>query len=164
MLVKQDGTPETEADFRAAHPNTSFPRNLTDEVLASYGRARVVEEEMPAIGPFDVAEQNDRPSLVDGVWRRGWTVTRKPVPTSAVKAEAERRILAIVPEWKQRNLIAQATQLLHKGRATWTPQEQAAWEAGDAIWRQVAVIRAASDRIEAMDPIPRDFHEDKHWP
>lgn len=81
----------------------------------------------------------------------------EPLPGPSVgdvKREAERRILAIVPEWKQRNLTAQAAILAKKGEANWTTEEQAAWDAGEAIWTQIAAIRAASDAIEAMDPIP----------
>lgn len=88
-------------------------------------------------------------------------------PTAAdVKAEAYRRIVAIVPEWKQRNLLAQAT-LLDKQIADGTPlttPQQAEWDAGEAIWDQIAAIRAASDVIEAMDPIPPDFQDDSYWP
>lgn len=86
-----------------------------------------------------------------------------PVPPENVKAEAYRRIVAICPEWKQRNLTAQATILAEKGRANWTAEELAAWDAGEAIWQSIAAIRAASDVIEAMDPIPQDYMDDKHW-
>lgn len=65
-----------------------------------------------------------------------------------VKADAGARIVAIAPEWKQRNLTAQAVILAEKGRANWTPGELAAWEAGEALWTRIAAIRAASDRIE----------------
>ena len=81
----------------------------------------------------------------------------------AVKAEAMRRILAICPEWKQRNLTAQAAILAEKGRASWTADEFAAWNAGKAIWDQIAAIRSRSDAIEALDPIPADFTDDQHW-
>ena len=81
----------------------------------------------------------------------------------AVKAEAMRRILVICPEWKQRNLTAQAAILAEKGRASWTADELAAWNAGRAIWDQIAAIRSRSDVIEAMDPIPADFADDQHW-
>ena len=95
-----------------------------------------------------------------------------PVPTAAevrarmilwVKAEAERRILAIVPAWKQRNLLARAALLAEKGRDAWSDAELAEWNAGEAIWAQVVAIRTASDRIEAMTPIPDDFTADSHW-
>lgn len=81
----------------------------------------------------------------------------------AIKAEAERRILAILPEWKQRNLTAQAAILAEKGRDNWTDAELIAWTAGEALWAQVAAIRAASDALEAMDPIPDDVTDDAHW-
>lgn len=86
-----------------------------------------------------------------------------PATPEEVKAEANRRILAIVPEWKQRNLIAQATRLNRKPMADWTPEEVAQVEAGDAIWAQVEAIRARSNEIEAMDLIPSDITDDALW-
>lgn len=88
-----------------------------------------------------------------------------PAPTAAdVKAEAARRILAIIPEWKQRNLTARAAELAKKGEADWTQAEADEWAAGQALWDQVKAIRAKSDAIEALDPIPADFADDSHWP
>ena len=86
-----------------------------------------------------------------------------PITAQNVKAEAYRRIIAICPEWKQRNLTAQASILAEKGRDNWTTEELAAWEAGEAIWSEIATIRAKSDEIELMDPIPQDYTEDKWW-
>lgn len=80
-----------------------------------------------------------------------------------IKAEAHRRIVAICPEWKQRNLTAQAAQLAEKGRDNWTAEEVAAWNAGKALWEQIVALRAASDALEAMDPIPTDYTDDKYW-
>lgn len=86
-----------------------------------------------------------------------------PIMAQNVKAEAYRRIIAICPEWKQRNLTAQAVLLAEKGRSNWTDEEQAAWDAGEVIWSQISAIRAASDVLEALDPIPTDYMDDKHW-
>jgi hypothetical protein len=80
-----------------------------------------------------------------------------------VKAEAARRILEICPEWKQRNLTAQAAILAKKGEANWTPEEQAAWEAGEQIWAAIAIIRSKSDELENTGDIPSDFKDDKYW-
>lgn len=82
---------------------------------------------------------------------------------TGVKAEAYRRIVAICPEWLQRNLLAQATILAEKGRPNWTSEEVAAWNAGEAIWTSIAAIRAKSGVIEAMDPIPSDYTADSYW-
>ena len=87
----------------------------------------------------------------------------EPITEQQVKDEAYRRIIAICPEWKQRNLTAQAAQLAKKGEANWTPEEAAAWAAGEAIWNQIAAIRVKSDLLEAMDPIPVDYTLDTYW-
>jgi hypothetical protein len=85
-------------------------------------------------------------------------------PTAAeVKGEAARRILAILPEWKQRNLTARAAELAKIGQANWTQAEADEWAAGQALWDQIKAIRAKSDQIEAMDPIPADFADDTYW-
>ena len=123
------------------------------------------------VNPLNIPpEYADAPEAPDGVGP-GWTwdgaayVPPVPAPVTAenVKAEAMRRILAIAPEWKQRNLTAQAVVLAKKGEANWTADEQAAWDAGEAIWTQIAAIRVASDAIEAMDPIPQNYADDTHW-
>ncbi|MCI5078691.1 hypothetical protein [Oricola sp.] len=87
----------------------------------------------------------------------------RPTPEK-VKAEAMRRILAICPEWKQRNLTAQAVILADKGRANWTAQDLAAWDAGKTIWDRIDAMRTASNALEAMDPIPTDYRDDRYWP
>lgn len=89
--------------------------------------------------------------------------SQTPGTPERVKREANRRIIAIAPEWKQRNLLAQAAILAAKGRSSWTAEEQAAWDAGEAIWVRISAIRAASDALEEMDPIPSDYRDDKYW-
>lgn len=81
-----------------------------------------------------------------------------------VKAEARRRILARLPDWKQANMTARGVELLRKGEVNWTPQEQAEADAITAAWDWVKAVRLASDDIEAMTPIPDDYRDDGHWP
>ena len=94
----------------------------------------------------------------------GQTGTPEAPTSQSVQGEAHSRIVTICPEWKQRNLTAQAAILAEKGRSNWSAEELAAWIAGEAIWAQIAAIRAASDTIEALDPIPADFNDDSRWP
>ena len=107
---------------------------------------------------------NPASETVDANWTPP-TFTLAAITSDDVKAEAEARILAIVPEWRQRNLLAQATILAEKGRSNWTAQELAAWTAGEAIWGQVAAIRTASDLIEAAPPASAQaLKTDNRWP
>lgn len=93
-----------------------------------------------------------------------WVYEAPTIAPELVKAEAARRILEVAPEWKQRNLTAQAAQLAAKGRENWAPEEQAAWDAGMELWQRIAAIRAASDLIEADKPINTNFETDERWP
>ncbi len=85
-----------------------------------------------------------------------------------IKAEANARIISLVPEWKQRNLIAQASQLSMKKASggELTVFENEAWAAGEIIWGQVNSIRAASDELELLleaGNIPENWRDDIHW-
>jgi hypothetical protein len=90
--------------------------------------------------------------------------TSPPVSIFEVKAEAQHRIYNILPEWKQRNLTARAAELAIKGQANWTPEEQAEYDAGQLLWDQIKAIRAASDALELMNPIPDNYTDDSYWP
>lgn len=82
----------------------------------------------------------------------GWTADASIIAArilNDVKARTMSQILALCPEWKQRNLTAQAAVLVKKGVQNWTADDQAAWDAGEAIWSQIAALRAASDILEA---------------
>lgn len=84
-------------------------------------------------------------------------------PVSWIKAEAGRRIIQVAAEWKQRNLIAQATLLLAKGTANWNEDDQAAWAAGEVIWLQIAKIRQRSDQLEASGCTVAQLDDDATW-
>ena len=82
-----------------------------------------------------------------------------------VKTEAARRILEVAPEWKQRNLTARAAEfalIIGDGGAL-TAEQEAERAAGQAIWDAIKIVRAKSDEIEALDPIPADFKNDSYW-
>ena len=80
MYVKvTNGTPTktTIGQLRKDNPNTSFPRKVPDEILATYD-----------VYPYTVAEQPDfnqrtqkldvgSITQVDGAWVEGWSVTDK---------------------------------------------------------------------------------------
>ena len=88
-----------------------------------------------------------------------------PIDPSAVKSEAGRRIVAICPEWKQRNHIATDltyTKIIQSGGTLTTEQESDRAEM-EAVWESIQSIRTKSDEIEAMSPIPADFKDDSYW-
>lgn len=167
MYVKLiDGHPEryTIQQLRKDNPNTSFPETVPDNILADYGVYPVIVDERPATETWQRAVRDDLPVQdANGNWTLGWTVEDISATAEMVKAEAQRRILHILPEWKQRNLTARAAELAIKGQSNWTTEETAEHTAGQAVWDQIKAIRTKSDEIEAMTPIPSDFKLDSYW-
>lgn len=84
----------------------------------------------------------------------------------SVKNEARRRILARFPEWKQTNMVARGLELqeIWRQSGVWKPEEQAEANALAGAWGWIKAVRAASDLLELMSPIPGDFNNDRHWP
>ena len=79
MFVKiTNGQPQanyTIGDLRRDNPNVSFPRNISDEVLAVYNVFRVTEVPAPDYNSRTHRLVTQAPTLVDGVW----TLTRVAV-------------------------------------------------------------------------------------
>jgi hypothetical protein len=129
---------------------------------------RPIEGEPPAYDPH--LETISGPTLVIEPTRvvRTWTVTRRPLDEQklAVKAEARRRILERYPDWRQTNMVARGVELQDIWRTvgSWTAAEQAEADALKASWSWIKSVRAASDAIEAMAPIPADYTADSYWP
>ncbi|MDF2797508.1 MAG: hypothetical protein K0R85_252 [Devosia sp.] len=67
------------------------------------------------------------------------------ITTTMVKAEAQRRIEAAYPLWRQLNITREGGEDLAR------------------MSRAIDAIRAASNRLEAREPIPPDFAADHHW-
>lgn len=80
-----------------------------------------------------------------------------------IKAEAGRRILLLMPEWKQRNYTARMTELLkiRTLNGSWTTQEQAEVDFLEGEWNKAKAIREASNVLESALPI--DYMDDDHW-
>jgi len=69
----------------------------------------------------------------------------------------------ISTEWKQRNMIARRLELLLIGKDAWTQEQRDENLALELIWETVKMIRVKSDALEAINPIPEDFADDRHW-
>jgi hypothetical protein len=77
---------------------------------------------------------------------------------AAVKIEASRRILALIPAYKQVNTLARSSELLEilASGGTLTAEEEADRLAAKAAWAEVSAIRAASNVIESQE-LPTDY-------
>jgi hypothetical protein len=76
----------------------------------------------------------------------------KAARTAAINAEAGAKIVAVMPEYKQRNALALGLDLTTTHGAdpnAWPAEAKAVYDAFAALWAQISAIRAASDTAVA---------------
>jgi hypothetical protein len=139
---------------------------MTIRIIHSSEPASPVSDQHPdavrhRIGPYWVDAIGAVPTLAEVETRLGL----RP-EAGQVKAEARRRILARFPEWRQANMTAQGVELLNIRVAvgSWTQAQAQEAAALFAAWDWIKAVRAASDAIEALEPIPADLADDGYWP
>ena len=132
-------------------------------------------------------QETARPDCVDGLERatfeyvlngnaveKQWTVSRLPIADqkAAVKSEAQRRIIALTGQTeliaciiKQSNANMRANELTDKrvSGGTLTAEEELEATALRNFATALKSIRAASNVIELMEPIPLDYCSNTYW-
>jgi len=138
-----------------------------------------IEEDRPTYDPVSEYLTGPVETIEANRVLRQWTKHARPTAEmrSMVKEEAGRRIRAIYPDWRQANMTARAAELarIQQGlmrdvdcnliaARTLTAEEVAEEQVINAAWVWIKAVRAASDTIEALDPIPADYDADARWP
>lgn len=117
--------------------------------------------------PAGAIEVPTAPEDARQVWDgQAWSPLPSPDIITAIKAEARRRIIAIMNEDKQRNTLAaglEATMTYGADPADWPPELQQRQAEAMAAWTEIERLRTRSDEIELMDPLPADVTEDGLW-
>lgn len=106
-----DTYPYSVGKLRRDNPNTSFPKQIPDDMLESYGILPVTYADMPSIDDrTQNTEQEAAPSLVSGAWTIGWTTSSKTSEEIAdydadavANVRAERNGLLAQSDWTQMN-------------------------------------------------------------
>jgi hypothetical protein len=116
--------PYSIGDLRRDNPNTSFPRNPSDAVLADWNVFPVVEQSPPEYNPANQNLNQLNPTLVDGQWLQTWQVTAASAEEIAERLQSKEAEVR-----QQRNELLSA--------CDWTqlpdsPADHAAW----ATYRQ----------------------------
>ena len=79
-----DTYPYNVGQLRRDNPNTSFPKQIPDDMLESYGILPVTYTEMPSVDErIQKVDQEAAPSLVSGAWTVGWTTSSKTADETA---------------------------------------------------------------------------------
>ena len=118
-----DQFPYTVADLRRENPATSFPKKMSHDDLEEWGVYFVEVLDAPSHDELTQnLNQNSTPTLVDGVWTLGWTVTDKTqadidaVNENVASLNRERRnaLLARTDWWASSDLTMTSEQTLYR--------------------------------------------------
>ena len=111
--------PFSIGDLRKENPNTSFPRVMSAETLATFNVFPVTEQDKPETDRLSYAVKRHLPELVDGAWVVLWDVVQK---TAEELAEEDERQAEKVRDSRNAKLAASDwTQLAD------APVDQTAW-------------------------------------
>lgn len=128
IRIRKTGAVITESEFRALHPQTSFPPILTVELLDSFEADPVLNGATPAAGRYQVVTR-DGVEQIDGQWFTKFTlVDMAQEAKDALDAQQASSIRA-----ERNRLIAECdwTQLPD------SPADKAAWAAYRQALRDV---------------------------
>ena len=117
-----------------ARPNVQWKNNSVNGFNLDTIKAAYIGEDFPAQTELDVA----------------WLICLQEERKAQAKEEAYRRIIDILPEWKQRNYTAKSVELTEKkvDGLTLTEDELNSLAAIKIKWASIQQIRTASDNIE----------------
>ena len=161
------------------HPNISFP-NEPERQYPKFGVLNVIPADAPTYFR-EIEKLNDTVQNISGSWTQVWTSSSIDYDETEVraniianvKAEANSRIVARVPEWKQRNYLAYSLEMTRKEAAgtTLTAQESATMTFIEGEWAYAISVRAASDTIEGLlavmtvrEALSVDIANHPEWP
>lgn len=150
-----------------------LPKLTLDDVpLHKRSHYRPVVEEKSARSQLEMLAGPDVMVEADRVVKR-WGLERRPLADQReqVKDECQRRILAaltvndVIPcILKQLNALMRSVKLTDTKHAReLTASEVAEAAALEGLSIEIERLRAKSNAIEAMDPIPLDYAADKWW-
>jgi len=115
LRVRETGQLIDENQFRKINPNTSFPFELTDEILNEFGVDRIFEGEKPEItSPYQIVIQKGI-EQIDGKWFKKYVIG--PIFTDAenlTASEQEAEYRSGIDNQVAENVRAQRDELLQK--------------------------------------------------
>lgn len=114
----------TESEFRALHPTTSFPPQLTEDILDSFEADVVFEGPQPSATRYQFVARQGVIQMSDGKWYRNYVAI--DMPDEAKAALDEQQAKSVRDDRNRRLAACDWTQLAD------APVDDLAW----AVYRQ----------------------------
>lgn len=100
--------PYSILDLKNENPMTSFPYDISNDILEHYGVYTISEQQMPEIDRFSYCVKRHLPELINGQWVLLWDVIQKTqqqldeeTEIEAEKVRASRNKKLLLSDWTQ---------------------------------------------------------------
>jgi hypothetical protein len=140
-VINGNLTDYTIRELKQENPNTSFPREISDELLAGFGVYRVYIPTAPDFDPdTQTRERTLSPTLVGDRWEHSWTVRDLTAEELAQEAQRKRAEMIVTPrqarlELSKRNLLTNIDTIIASLPAEQQELVQIEWEYAVSIER-----------------------------
>lgn len=97
IRIRETGAVISEHEFRAMHPNVSFPAQLSPQVLADFGADPVLGAPAPTVAETQTAYRNGVTQDALGNWVHAWAV--RDIPQEELDAAAASQTAALTKHY-----------------------------------------------------------------
>lgn len=159
---------QTHSEFRSAFPDTSFPVELTDDLMQAFGVFPVAKA-APAYDAITQGVREIAPALVDGAYVQQWEVfDLEPETIAANQQAAALRVKQEIVDATQKRLddfartrnydgILSACTYATSAVPKFAAEGQYAVQARDATW--AALYQFMADVQAGTQPVPNGFED-----
>lgn len=148
MNYMKDGISYGLAELRKENPNVSFPKKVTDALMAEYGAFPYVETEEPT---YDAATQKlakGSPVFNQGQWTQTWVVTDKTATEIQEELNEWRQTFQV--SMRQARLALLQYGLLQQVNAAIAAMEEPAKTLIETEWEYASVVDRSSPWMGQM--------------
>lgn len=155
VKVNQEGIiekwPYSLDDLRSDHPNTSFPADMPDSLLESFGIYNIT----PTIWPMYDSATHKRieaaPIFLDGLWIQQWTIiglTQAEIAASLPKTIKMRQVRIAL---HRAGLLTQAIEAIAAMTGDAGLEARIEWEFADEVNRDSPLVQGISSQLGISD-------------
>jgi hypothetical protein len=152
-------------DVRKDNPNVSFPRQVTEEIMAAYGALPVLETPKPQVDYLTKNCKEGIPGFVNGSWVQTWNVSDA---SQEEIAERKQNLIDSITEETQNRLDLFAQTRLYEGilslcsyqnspNLKFRTEGQYGVEARDATWSKLYEL--FDEVLAGTRPIPSGYED-----
>lgn len=162
IRIRESGQVMFENEFRAQHPNTSFPPQLSESLLNEFGADVILEGPQATGGDVYQYSQRNGVEQVDGKWYTKYVLGPVFTDGETTAAEQEAAYKAMKDAEQAANVRRQRTEMLKD--CDWVVTKAIDQNAQDSLGIQIPVVWVTYRQALRDIPAQTGFPWNVQWP